>query len=131
MSDTADRIAKILEDPESIKMISEIAESFMNGSGSIIQEKSETEKAVSDITTAESVSEMPSNAFSSITTIFEKLISQGDVENTVRLINALKPYMSSHRRESADSVLKMLNLMHTIGKSNIADMAKLFGMIGK
>ncbi|MBR3994018.1 MAG: hypothetical protein IKI97_01920 [Clostridia bacterium] len=132
MSETADRIAKILEDPESIKMISEIAESFMNGNGSTIaQNKTETENDTEDLTVTGEVSPIQPNALNTIATTVEKLISKGDVENTVRLITALKPYMSKHRKDSADLVLKLLNVMRTIGNSNISDMARLFGMINK
>lgn len=132
MSETADRIAKILEDPESIKMISEIAESFMSGNSStVLQDKNESENNTENTPVTGDVSLIQPNVLNTIATTFEKLMSQGDVENTVRLIAALKPYMSKHRKDSADSVLKLLNLMRTIGKNNISDIAKLFGMINR
>lgn len=41
-------------------------------------------------------------------------------EERIALISALKPYLSSKRRENADSLIKMLKMM------KLADMSKLF-----
>ncbi len=143
MSDAADKIAKILEDPESIKMISEIAESFMTqgtaeNSSSVESSKdkhtdkdiigSEKEEAVSTLEKSVSSISVPSEISSSMKLLYD-IIGKGDVENSIRLISALKPYMSKHRRENADSVLKWLGALKFISKYNISEISKLFGLM--
>ena len=134
MSDTADRIAKILEDPESVKMISEIAESFMgNATLPPIGDKESTgeeEKNENRENRTENTSAEQFNIPSTMVEAMNKLMSGGDIDNTVRLIAALKPYLRKHRRDSAESVLKMLNIMKTFGNSNVTEMLKLLGAAG-
>ena len=124
MSDTADKISKILEDPESIKMISQIAESFMTNSAdseSISQTNSEDSESLKVENTL--LNDVPSFKF------IEDLLSKADVENSIMLISALRPYMSKHRRESADSVLKVLRILKLINKSNFSEISKLLSIL--
>lgn len=139
MSDTADKIAKILEDPESIKMISEIAESFMSqgntnessdsendsknkdSNGNKKDEDSKPEKGTSTT--------IPSGELSASMKLLYDIIGKGDIENSIRLITALKPYMSKHRRENADSVLKWLGALKFISKYNISEISKLLNFM--
>ncbi len=140
MSDTADKIAKILEDPESIKMISEIAESFMSSGdpsdegASTEDQKDEalTENSSAKEATAEATAKgeklIPGELSSSMK-LLNDIIGKGDVENSIRLISALRPYMSKHRRDNADSVLKWLKALKFIGKHNISEISKLFSLM--
>lgn len=129
MSDVSDKIAKILEDPESLKMISEIAENF-TGSG-VHGVSDNVEKSNSIVNTEQESNNgtsVPDNTdFSFLTSAIGKLMRSGDVENTVRLVTALKPYMSSRRRDSADSVLRILSIMKLAGNSDFQNMVRLLG----
>lgn len=139
MSDTADKIAKILEDPESIKMISEIAESFMSqGTTNESTEKDNTDNiGDTDETTKNDASENKvsknapaiSGELTSSMKLLYDIIGKGDIENSIRLITALKPYMSKHRRENADSVIKWLGALKFISKYNISEISKLLNFM--
>lgn len=124
MSDTSDRIAKILEDPESIRMISEIAESFMSSSEST----NDNGRLPDNKTDFENKHDTSNNVYGTLNDLIGKLLSAGEIGNTIRLISALKPYLSKPRRDSADSVLKTLSVLNTLGNSNVAEMLKLFGL---
>ncbi len=132
MSDVSDRIAKILEDPESLKMISEIAGNFLGSTDEKSNEKNDDspEEQHESAKTYESTN-LQTTALSTISSTVGRLMENGDIDNTVRLVTALKPYMSIRRRESADSVLRILSVMRLVGNSNIQDMVKLFGTQGK
>ena len=58
MSDVSDKITKILEDPESLKMISQIAESFMSDN----KNENKTEHDISLIGSDKSIS-FPQSSF--------------------------------------------------------------------
>ena len=128
MSDVSEKIAKLLEDPESIKMISELAGSFIGNNNEKAQEIiGEVQDVQENDTSTELVTEKISENSSAVSYAVNKLLEGADIENTVKLVSALKPYMSKRRRDSADSVLKMLGIMKVVGNSNFAEMAKLLG----
>lgn len=140
MSEVSDKIAKILEDPENIKMISEIAESFLGNNSENVKSfqsnnfKTESEKGDNTDETADKSQSLEKNPITAGETAslgtLQQIISEADIENTVKLISALKPYMGTHRKESADSVLKILNVIKIIEKTNLTELSKLFGMFG-
>lgn len=131
MNDTADKISKILEDPESIKMITEIAESIIGGNTS--QERTNQEISTTDTGTVneEINSSEQEDVFDTVLSSVKKISEHSDIDNTMRLISALKPYMGSRRRESADSVVKILKIIKMAGDSNLPNMIKLFSGINK
>lgn len=138
MSEAAEKIAKILEDPESIKMISEIAESFMSGSDSSTRDASGEDSNLSEDKTDSQQEENDERKINTLPLIpkdnvslkfLEDIIGKGDVENSIKLIVALKPYMSKRRRDSADSVIKWLKLLKLVGKSNISEISKLINLM--
>ena len=128
MSDVSEKIAKLLEDPESIKMISELAGRFIGNNNEKTQEIiGEVQNVQENDTSTELVTEKIAENSSAVSSAVNKLLEGADIENTVKLVSALKPYMSKRRRDSADSVLKMLGIMKLVGNSNFAEMAKLLG----
>ena len=131
MNDTADKISKILEDPESIKMITEIAESIIGSNTS--QERTNQEISTTDTGTVneEINSSEQEDVFDTVLSSVKKISEHSDIDNTMRLISALKPYMGSRRRESADSVVKILKIIKMAGDSNLPNMIKLFSGINK
>lgn len=130
MSDTADRIAKILEDPESLKMISEIAESFIGSAGAESKKQSEDENDIIPLTKDEGEAQTY-NPLATISETLEKLMAGTDIENTLRLISALEPYLSKRRQSGARSVKKTLGFMRTLSNGSISDITKLMGAINK
>lgn len=132
MNEVSEKIAKILEDPESIRMISEIAGNFMGASSESKQdaeseEKNAAEKETVKETEVETLPALTPISLSGLGSTVEKLLDGADIENTVRLVTALKPYMSTRRRESAEAVLRVLSIIKLVGNSNFAEMAKLLG----
>ena len=126
MSSTSDQIAKLLEDPESIKLISELAESFIGSSAN-------KDLIPDTITNNEEITNENQNitSISVIAEHLERTFSQKDVENAINLITALKPYMSKKRQGSADSIMQVLNMLKFVSKSNLSEMGKLFSILNK
>lgn len=137
MSDTADKIAKILEDPESIKMISEIAESFMKEGVSDEGKDDDSDKNIpknhetlSDGEGTDDSGDILPDGLKFTNKLFDDFIKSGDVDNSIQLISALKPYMSRKRRDNADSVIKWLKAISFIGKYNLSDFSKIMKLLG-
>lgn len=133
MSEVSEKISKILEDPESLKKLSEIAESFIGDStfdigDSEIRDNDNTE---SDDLKKEESTVLRTNDDISIFPIIGKLMEGGDIDNTVRLITALKPYMSKRRRESAQTVLRILEIMRLVGNDEVKNVVKMLENIRK
>lgn len=126
MSSTSDQIAKLLEDPESIKLISELAESFIGSSAN-------KDLIPDTITNNEEITNENQNitSISVIAEHLERTFSQKDVENAINLITALKPYMSKKRQGSADSIMQVLNMLKFVSRSNLSEMGKLFSILNK
>lgn len=126
MSEASERIAKILEDPESLQMIAEIAESFMSEEAS-----AETDKA-QDTTTGDNQPESKGELsilpkeLSSVLSGLESKISADEIDNTVRLIQAIQPYLSHKRHGSADNVIKILTALKTVSSLNLSKFVSLF-----
>ena len=133
MSEVSEKISKILEDPESLRRLSEIAESFI-GNGAIDIKDSEIKDNDNDIPNSpekEGIATLRTNDDISIFPVIGKLLEGGDIDNTVRLVTALKPYMSKHRRDSADAVLRILGFMRLAGNDEVKNVVKLIENIRK
>ena len=125
MSTNADKIAKILEDPESIRMISEIAQSFLDGS----EQKNESGNEIAGNLSSVQKEENALPSIMTLTAGISKVFSESDIENTIRLITALKPYINKNRQNNADYILKMLSLLKFISKNNLAELSGLIGLL--
>lgn len=127
MNDLSEKISAVLNDPESMKLITEIAGNLA-GNSSAVSDDAKTEVDAEPVeSTQNNIDAQQVGTFSVIGSTVEKLLGNGDIDNTVRLVTALKPYMSTHRRESAESVLRILGLMKLMGNGNLSEMMKLFG----
>ncbi len=127
MNDLSEKISAVLNDPESMKLITEIAGNLA-GNSSAVSDDVKTEVDAEPVeNTQNNIDAQQVGTFSVIGSTVEKLLGNGDIDNTVRLVTALKPYMSAHRRESAESVLRILGLMKLMGNGNLSEMMKLFG----
>jgi len=132
MSDTADKIAKILEDPQSLKMISEIAESFMASEDKAKNIEEDTEEEQHNEHSVELHSqEEHRNTLSLLLGNLERILSGCDIDNTVHLISALMPYMNKHRQYSARNIVNVLNMLRSLGDNKMTEMLKIFGSLNK
>ncbi len=96
MDDLSEKLSGILNDPESLEQLKNMAESIFSG------EKTDDNQSGSDIPPIENIG--------AIMSVISKLQSSGDNDRT-RLINALKPYLSDKRRQKADNAIKLLKIV--------------------
>ena len=130
MNDISEKLTKFLEDPESVRMLTEIAGNIIGKSDSYAENESKNipEKVITeDESESENGNAKYINAFSSIGEIF----AGADIDNTVRLLTALKPYMSHKRSESTEYVLGLLRILKIAGNNNFTQMMSLIGSSGK
>lgn len=127
--DYGEMISGIMSDPAAMSNVLKIAQSLMGTGGGASQAQASTPAsapAPAEIKETESdkefVSARPKNedSFSSIfSNLPASLTDKETAANRERLLVALKPYMSSDRRNMIDTILKMLRL------AKIADIGKL------
>ena len=99
MDDLNQKLAQILNDPESMNRVREMAESILS--------ENEGPKAQPD----ESVfGNIDSNELSRIMSIVTKLNTKNDDART-NLLAALKPHLSEPKREKVDTAIKILRLL--------------------
>ena len=90
MDDISEKIEKILNDPESIENLKNMADSILSG---------------------DSGADMPNmENLGAVMSIINKL-KQNNENDRTRLINALKPYLSEKRQSKADNAIKILKLI--------------------
>lgn len=113
MDELNQKLAQILNDPESMNRVREMAESILSEN-----EKKETEKD-------ESVFGIPdSSELMSIMSIVSKLNAKNDDSRTA-LLTALKPHLSEPKREKVDTAIKILRLLELL------PVLKESGVLGK
>lgn len=94
MDDLSEKLAQLLNDPESLNQMKQMAESLM-GSG---ESKTETE------------SEQDGYDINSILKVLNMLKSSGNDDRT-RLLTALKPHLSEPKRDKVDTAIKVLKIL--------------------
>ena len=102
MDDINARLAEILNDPESMNRVREMAENLLSGE----------ESAESNIPAAADAG-IDAASLAKITGIMTKLKSAGD-DNRTALLNALKPHLSEERRKKVDTAVKLLRLIELL-----------------
>ena len=113
MDELNQKLAQILNDPESMNRVREMAESILSEN-----EKKETEND-------ESVFGIPdSSELMSIMSIVSKLNTKNDDSRTA-LLTALKPHLSEPKREKVDTAIKILRLLELL------PVLKESGVLGK
>lgn len=104
MDDLSEKLAGILNDPESMERVRKMAENIFSGD----------EKEASPQRETADFGNMPSGEeLQAIMSIVSKLNGQKDDERT-KLLNALKPYLSEQRQEKADNAIKILKLLELL-----------------
>ena len=100
----------VLSDPDAMKKLMGAAEALMGGNGS--QAPTETEASVSSSKPLEREEETEGNPH-------PKPECRAGNNERIALIAALRPYLSPERRQTADSLIKMLKML------KLADLNKL------
>ncbi len=104
MDDLSQKLAGILNDPESMERVRKMAESILSDDNGQPQSASNTP----DLGNLPSGDEL--NAIMSIVT---RLNSSKDDERT-HLLNALKPYLSKKRQAKTENAIKLLKLLELL-----------------
>ncbi len=113
MDDLNQKLAEILNDPESMNRVREMAESILSN-----QDKKEEPPD-------DSVFGIPdSNELMNIMSIVSKLNAKNDDART-NLLSALKPHLSEPKREKVDTAIKILRLLELL------PVLKESGVLGK
>ena len=104
MDDLSEKLASVLNNPESMEQVRQMAESILGK-----KEKNEPEPtALSEIGSALGINEMQS-----IMNIIGKFKNAGNDPRT-QLLNALKPHLSEPKREKVDTAIKILKVIEIL-----------------
>lgn len=112
MDDINLKLAQILNDPESMSRVREMAESILS-QDSVKQEKNDSPIGAVD-----------SAELMKIMSLVGRLQNQGDDART-NLLAALKPHLSEPKREKVDTAIKILRLLELL------PLLKESGVLGK
>lgn len=112
MDDLSKKLSEILNDPESMNRVREMAES-------ILSEKPEPEPQKNDLSALADIGEI-----SQIMGLVSRLQSQND-DPRAALLSALKPHLSEAKREKVDTAIKILRLL------DLLPLIKESGILGK
>lgn len=113
MDDLNSKLAEILNDPESMNRVREMAESILSDNKP--KEQTTDESIFGSLNGAE---------LSGIMSIVSKLNQKGDDARTSLLL-ALKPHLSERKREKVDTAIKILRLLELL------PLLKESGVLGK
>ena len=141
MDNPQDKINALLSDPENLKTLARIASGFMAQSPMPTPEQPQSDdgasaQTVSDNTASDGKSlsngqtEKNENAIPTISgqTQDSGLLSgllgpgfkiPGDVDKSIVLLNALKPYLGNHKRETCELVVRLLGAAKLLGMYKI------------
>lgn len=103
MDDIGERLASLLNDPETMSQIRQMAEDILGEGGG-------KENAPD---TAESSDFLSGIEISSLISIINRLKASGNDPRT-QLLTALKPHLSEPRREKVDTVIKILKAVELL-----------------
>ncbi len=104
MDDLSAKLSELLNDPESMNRVRQMAESILGEE----QEKQAPPSAIPDIF---NFADMPTgDELQNIISIISKMKNAED-DNRVKLINALRPHLSYERQKRADTAVKILKLL--------------------
>ena len=104
MDDLSQKLASVLNDPESMERVRQMAEN-------ILGENKKTESKDSQITDISSA--LGAGEMQSIMSIISRLKSTGNDPRT-NLLNALKPHLSEPKREKVDTAIKILKVIELL-----------------
>lgn len=103
MDDISEKLAEILNDPESLNRVREMAEGLLGG------QKTEPQKPT-DINSIFEGGGLDAAQIAKIMSVMSRL-KNGIDDNRSNLLLALKPHLSAPRREKVDTAIKLLKLI--------------------
>ena len=104
MDDISEKLAELLNDPESLNRVREMAENILGNS-----DQKQTPPESSD-SSGGWFDGLDSAQLGKIMSIMSRLKSNHD-DNRAKLLLALKPHLSEPRREKVDTAIKLLKLI--------------------
>jgi hypothetical protein len=105
MDDLGEKLAGILNDPESMERVRKMAESILGES----EEKEETPQSpIEDFSNFLGIEDL-----GNIVSIISRLKESGN-DPKAQLLYALKPHLSEPRREKVDTAIKILKLLEIL-----------------
>ena len=105
MDDLGEKLAGILNDPESMERVRKMAENIL---GSENQTESQPTSPLGDIAVMLGADELQG-----IISIISRLKNSGD-DPKAQLLYALKPHLSEPRREKVDTAIKILKMIELL-----------------
>ncbi len=107
MDDISERLAEILNDPESLERVRAMAEGFLG------EQKMQNENKAPDIGSVLSGGGLDPMQITKIMSVMSHLKQSSD-DNRSRLLLALKPHLSTPRQEKVDTAIKLLKLLELL-----------------
>ena len=104
MDDISEKLAEILNDPDSLNRVREMAENILNNN-----QKEEKTQPANDFGSMFGGDFDPAQ-ITKIMSVMSRLKSDKD-DSRARLLMALKPHLSAPRREKVDTAIKLLKLI--------------------
>lgn len=102
MDDLSEKLAELLNDPDSMNRVRQMAENLLGGAEESAPPQSAPQNAAPEL--------LGGDELKSIMSVISHLKSSEN-DSRVQLIAALKPHLSEARRERADSAIKLLKLL--------------------
>ena len=106
MDDLSAKLSELLNDPESMNRVWQMAESILGESGDEVPASSPPDvSSLGDM--------LCSGELQSIISVISKMKSAKD-DSRVQLISALRPHLNEERRKRADTAIKILKLLDVL-----------------
>ena len=102
MDDLNEKLAEILNDPESMNRVRQMAESILGGEEETTKRSEPADAGISSL--------FGEKDLSAITSLISRMKS-GENDPRVQLITALRPHLTEKRRERADAAIRLLKLI--------------------
>ena len=106
MDDISEKLAEILNDPESLNRVREMAENILGNN----QKAENTPPPAADIGSLFGNMDIDPIQIGKIMSVMSRLKSDRD-DSRAKLLLALKPHLSAPRREKVDTAIKLLKLI--------------------
>ncbi len=104
MDELSEKLSDILNNPESLSQVRQMAENILGNN----QKPEEKSTALNELDSVLGAGELQS-----VISIIEKLKSSGNDPRS-QLLNALKPHLSKPKREKADTAIKILKVIEIL-----------------
>lgn len=105
MDDISEKLAEILNDPDSLKRVQEMAENILGSNN-----KTDNTPPSPDLNSIFGNADIDPSQIGKIISVMSRLKSDRD-DNRAKLLLALKPHLSAPRREKVDTAIKLLKLI--------------------